>query len=40
MVSRQRAFGYTEEDLKIMLAPMATGGEEPIGSMGVDTPLA
>ena len=37
---RQRAFGYTEEDLRILMAPMAEKGEEPIGSMGVDTPLA
>ncbi len=37
---RQRAFGYTDEDLKTILAPMAAGGEEPIGSMGTDTPLA
>ncbi len=40
IVSRQRAFGYTEEDLRILLAPMAINGEEPVGSMGVDTPLA
>ncbi|HSW51112.1 MAG TPA: glutamate synthase large subunit, partial [Bryobacteraceae bacterium] len=39
-VQRQRAFGYSEEDLKFILAPMATRGEEPVGSMGVDTPLA
>ena len=38
--SRQRAFGYTEEDLKMILAPMASKGEEPVGSMGTDTPLA
>ncbi len=37
---RQRCFGYTEEDLKMILAPMAEKGEEPVGSMGVDTPLA
>src|SRR5579872_4703611 len=37
---RQRAFGYTEEDLRILMAPMAEKGEEPIGSMGTDTPLA
>jgi glutamate synthase domain-containing protein 2/glutamate synthase domain-containing protein 1/glutamate synthase domain-containing protein 3 len=37
---RQRAFGYTEEDFKFILAPMAEKGEEPIGSMGADTPLA
>ncbi len=40
LLARQRAFGYTEEDLRLLLAPMASGGEEPIGSMGVDTPLA
>jgi glutamate synthase domain-containing protein 2/glutamate synthase domain-containing protein 1/glutamate synthase domain-containing protein 3 len=38
--SRQRAFGYTEEDLKMILVPMAATGEEPVGSMGTDTPLA
>jgi glutamate synthase (NADPH) large chain len=37
---RQRAFGYTEEDLRMILVPMAATGEEPIGSMGTDTPLA
>jgi len=37
---RQRCFGYTEEELKMILAPMAASGEEPVGSMGVDTPLA
>ena len=36
----QLAFGYTEEDLKTTLAPMAMAGEEPVGSMGVDVPLA
>ncbi len=40
LVQRQRAFGYTEEDLRILMAPMADKGEEPVGSMGVDTPLA
>ncbi len=35
-----RVFGYTEEDLKILLAPMAKGGEEAVGSMGIDIPLA
>ncbi len=40
LISRQRAFGYTEEDLKMILTPMAEKGEEPIGSMGADTPLA
>jgi len=37
---RQRAFGYSEEDLRILLAPMGAKGEEPIGSMGTDVPLA
>src|SRR5580700_1968542 len=40
LLQRQRAFGYTEEDLRILIGPMAEKGEEPIGSMGVDTPLA
>jgi glutamate synthase (NADPH) large chain len=37
---RQRTFGYTEEELKIMLAPMARAGAEPLGAMGSDTPIA
>ncbi|MBT1166261.1 glutamate synthase large subunit [Bifidobacterium simiarum] len=36
---RQRAFGYTEEDIKLLLTPMANTGKEPLGSMGNDTPL-
>jgi glutamate synthase (NADPH/NADH) large chain len=40
IVQRQQLFGYTQEDLAILLAPMATKGEEPIGSMGTDTSLA
>ncbi|MCX6627716.1 MAG: glutamate synthase large subunit [Candidatus Solibacter sp.] len=40
LVHRQRTFGYTDEDLRIVLGPMAEKGEEPIGSMGTDTPLA
>ncbi|MBI3794708.1 MAG: glutamate synthase large subunit [Nitrospinae bacterium] len=40
LVKRQSAFGYTFEDLKLILAPMADNGEEPLGSMGSDTPLA
>jgi glutamate synthase domain-containing protein 2/glutamate synthase domain-containing protein 1/glutamate synthase domain-containing protein 3 len=40
IVMRQRAFGYTDEDLKTIMIPMATKGEEPVGSMGTDTPLA
>lgn len=37
---RQQVFGYTEEELKILLAPMARVGAEPIGSMGTDTPIS
>ena len=37
---RQQVFGYTEEELRILLTPMVTSGAEPIGSMGSDTPLA
>jgi glutamate synthase (ferredoxin) len=37
---RQQAFGYTTEDLKIILGPMAAEANEPVGSMGTDTPLA
>ncbi|MCX5046070.1 glutamate synthase subunit alpha, partial [Aldersonia sp. NBC_00410] len=40
VVRRQRAFGYTEEDLRILLGPMAASGGEPLGSMGTDTPIA
>ena len=40
VVKRQRTFGYTEEELKILLSPMARTGTEPIGSMGTDTPIA
>jgi len=40
LLRRQRAYGYSEEDLRILLAPMGAKGEEPIGSMGTDTPLA
>jgi glutamate synthase domain-containing protein 2/glutamate synthase domain-containing protein 1/glutamate synthase domain-containing protein 3 len=40
LLTRQRTFGYTEEDLRLLMGPMAVSGEEPIGSMGVDTPLA
>jgi glutamate synthase (NADPH/NADH) large chain len=37
---RQQIFGYTEEELRVLIAPMATAGTEPIGSMGTDTPVA
>ncbi len=40
VVQRQELFGYTHEDLRLLLAPMATNGEEAIGSMGTDTSLA
>src|SRR6266571_4648367 len=40
VLQRQQVFGYTHEDLRLLLAPMATAGEEPIGSMGTDTSLA
>ena len=40
IIMRQRAFGYTDEDVRLLIAPMAAKGEEPIGSMGTDTPLA
>lgn len=38
--ARQLLFGYTSEDLKVLLGPMAAEGKEPLGSMGADTPLA
>ena len=37
---RQRTFGYTDEELRILLAPMARNGIEPLGAMGSDTPIA
>src|SRR5215211_1123315 len=37
---RQQVFGYTDEELRIILSPMASGGAEPIGSMGTDSPIA
>jgi len=40
LLDRQQAFGTTQEDIKFLLAPMATAGEEAIGSMGNDSPLA
>jgi glutamate synthase (ferredoxin) len=40
VLARQQLFGYTHEDLRIIMAPMAKNGEEAIGSMGTDTPLA
>jgi glutamate synthase domain-containing protein 2/glutamate synthase domain-containing protein 1/glutamate synthase domain-containing protein 3 len=40
LLTQQQAFGFTDEDMKVIIAPMAEHGEEPIGSMGTDTPLA
>lgn len=40
LLERQKAFGYTYEQLRMILAPMAQDGVEPVGAMGVDTPLA
>jgi len=40
LLDRQQAFGYTQEDIKFLMSPMATSGEESIGSMGNDSPLA
>ena len=40
LLQRQQAFGYTQEDVTRFLEPMAQHGEDPIGSMGIDTPLA
>jgi glutamate synthase domain-containing protein 2/glutamate synthase domain-containing protein 1/glutamate synthase domain-containing protein 3 len=40
LLTRQQAFGYTLEDVRIIMTPMGTNGEEPLGSMGNDTPLA
>ena len=37
---RQQVFGYTEEELRVLLTPMANAGAEPLGSMGTDTPIA
>jgi len=40
LLDRQQAFGYTQEDLKILMTPMAVSGQEGIGSMGADNPVA
>jgi hypothetical protein len=40
LLKRQREFGYTDEDIRMIMIPMAVDGKEPIGSMGADTPLA
>jgi glutamate synthase (NADPH/NADH) large chain len=40
LLDRQQAFGYTQEDISRFLEPMATTGDDPLGSMGTDTPIA
>jgi len=40
LLDRQQAFGYTSEDTKILMSPMATTGQEAVGSMGTDTPIS
>ena len=40
LLDRQQAFGYTQEDLKLLMQPMAVTGQEAVGSMGTDTPLS
>ena len=40
LIDLQQAFGYTEESLKLLMAPMAERGEEAVGSMGTDTPIS
>ncbi len=40
LLDRQQAFGYTQEDIKILMTPMAIQGEEAVGSMGNDTPIS
>ncbi|MBM3528408.1 MAG: glutamate synthase large subunit [Alphaproteobacteria bacterium] len=40
LLDRQQMFGYTQEDLKLLMSPMAAQGEEAVGSMGTDTPIS
>jgi glutamate synthase (NADPH/NADH) large chain len=40
LISRQRCFGYSREDMEVLIRPMCVDGKEPVGSMGDDTPLA
>ncbi len=40
LLDRQQAFGYTQEDLRFLMTPMAVAGQEAVGSMGADNPLA
>src|SRR5205085_10416234 len=40
LLDRQQAFGYSQEDLRLLMSPMAVAGEEAVGSMGNDTPIS
>src|SRR6202008_2319523 len=40
LLDRQQTFGYTQEDLKMLMSPMGSTGEEAVGSMGNDTPIS
>src|SRR5581483_8453087 len=40
VLERQKAFGYTMEEVRMLIEPMATNGQDPVGSMGNDAPLA
>ena len=40
LLDRQQAFGYTQEDTRLLMSPMATTGQEAVGSMGTDTPIS
>jgi len=40
LIQKQQAFGYTQEDLKLLFPPMVTVGQEALGSMGTDTPIS
>ncbi len=40
LLDRQQAFGYSQEDIKLLMSPMATTGQEAVGSMGTDTPIS
>ena len=40
LLDRQQSFGYTQEDTKLLMSPMATTGQEAVGSMGTDTPIS
>ena len=40
IITRQKAFGYTFEDMRFLIGPSAQSGKQPLGSMGNDSPLA